>query len=212
MSTANSVSRSLRGLVLAGGQSQRMGADKARLRAGSATLLERAVDTLRPLVDEVFVAVRAGQADDPVRQQFAVIEDQFDDIGPAAGLLAAHVSYPDSAWLVIACDMLLLDGASLRFLRDGRDPQAHATALAAMAGGPAEPLCAIYEPVTLAAFLAQVSAGGNPSPSAWLAAVETRILVGTEPGVLVSANTKAELVSMIKQIDSRPDAPNRKPQ
>jgi len=201
----------LRGLVLAGGQSRRMGADKAVLQAGGIRLLDRAVATMRAVLDEVYVAIRAGQADEPVRQKYTVIEDRFNDVGPAAGLLAAHASDPDAAWLVIACDMPLLDEASLVCLRDARDERSDATALTAAAGGQAEPLCAIYEPGTLAAFLAQVSAGGNPSPSAWLAAVKTTIVVAPDPGALASANTKAELADMINRIESRPGAANRKP-
>jgi len=210
MAMPNSSSIPLRGLVLAGGQSRRMGADKARLQLGSVSLLDHAVSTLSHVVDEVYVSIRAGQLDDPVRQKYRVIADKFNDIGPAAGLLAAHARHPDSAWLAIACDMPLLDEASLRYLRDGRDEQSSATALTAVAGGSAEPLCAIYEPGTLAAFLRQVSAGGNPSPRAWLANIKVRLLVAPEPAVLASANTKAEWTSMIEEIESQPDSANRK--
>jgi len=212
MALSNTATTPLRGLVLAGGESRRMGTDKATLQAGGVNLLDHAVSAMRAVLADVYVAVRAGQRDDPVRQKYTVIEDRFSDVGPAAGLLAAHARYPDAAWLVIACDMPLLDEASLIYLRDGRDGHSDATALAAETGGRAEPLCAIYEPGTLAAFLAQVSAGGNPSPSAWLAAVQTRILVAPDPGALVSANTKAELAEMMNKIKSRPDVANRKPQ
>lgn len=211
MALSNTAATPLMGLVLAGGQSRRMGTDKATLQADGINLLDRAVSTLRAVLADVYVAVSAGQVEDPARQKYSVIEDQFSDIGPAAGLLAAHASYPNAAWLVIACDMPLLDEASLVYLRDRRDESSAATALAVRADGRAEPLCAIYEPVTLAAFLAQVSAGGNPGPSAWLAAVQTRILVAPDPGVLVSANTKAELAGMMNKIESRPNAANRKP-
>jgi molybdopterin-guanine dinucleotide biosynthesis protein A len=210
MAFSNSASTPLKGLVLAGGQSRRMGADKAALQAGGASLLDRAVSAMQAVLDDVYVAIRAVQADDPVRQKYAVIEDAFSDVGPAAGLLAAHARHPDVAWLVIACDMPLLDEISLACLRDGRDEHSDATALAAEAGGRPEPLCAIYEPGTLAAFLVQVNAGGNPSPSSWLAAVQTRILVAPDPGALVSANTQAELADMMHKIESRPDAANRK--
>jgi len=189
-----------------------MGADKAALQLGSVNLLDRAVSTLEQVVDEVYVSSRAGQAADPVRQKYRVIADQFHDVGPAAGLLAAHASFPASAWLVIACDMPLLDAASLRYLRDGRDEQSPATALTAVAGGAAEPLCAIYEPGTLAAFLRQVSAGENPSPRAWLAGIDTTLLVAPDPAVLVSANTTAEWTSMIENIELQSDSANRKPQ
>ena len=188
-----------------------MGTDKAALQFGGISLLDRAVTLLSTVVDEVFVAVRSGHRDDPVRSKFTVIEDVFEDIGPAAGVLSAHVRYPESAWLVIACDMPLLDESILAFLCGARDEQYAATALAAAPGEPAEPLCAIYEPGTLAAFLAQVNAGGNSSPRSWLASARTKILPSPVKGALVSANTAVDLARMIEAIASRPSASDRKP-
>ena len=198
--------------MLAGGQSRRMGADKATLQVGGMSLLERAVNNLDTVVDEVYVAVKPGQIDEPARRKFSVIEDLFADIGPAAGLLSAHVSYPDSAWLVIACDMPLLGKPILSFLCNSRDVQSDATALAIAADQPAEPLCAIYEPGTLAAFLVQVGAGGNSSPRSWLASARTKKLITPVEGALLSANTTTELARMIENIESWPSASDRKPE
>jgi molybdopterin-guanine dinucleotide biosynthesis protein A len=211
MPGSTSLTPPLRGLVLAGGQSRRMGADKATLQAGGMSLLDRAVVNLEAVVDEVYVAVKPGQVDEPARRKFSLIEDLFADIGPAAGLLSAHVSYPESAWLVIACDMPLLGEPILNFLCNARDAQRDVTALAVAADQPAEPLCAIYEPGTLAAFLVQVGAGGNSSPSSWLASVRIKKLTTPVEGALLSANTTTELARMIENIESRPSAFDRKP-
>jgi molybdopterin-guanine dinucleotide biosynthesis protein A len=187
-----------------------MGADKATLQVGGISLLDRAVTNLAAVVDEVCIAVKPEQVDDPVRRKFSIIEDLFADIGPAAGLLSAHVSYPQSAWLVIACDMPLLGVPILSYLCSSRDVQSDATALAVAADQPAEPLCAIYEPGTLAAFLVQIRAGGNSSPRSWLASVRTKKLTTPVEGVLVSANTTTELARMIEKIESRHSASDRK--
>jgi molybdopterin-guanine dinucleotide biosynthesis protein A len=189
-----------------------MGADKAALQVGGMSLLDRAVNNMDTVVDEVYVAVKPGQIDEPARRKFSVIEDLFADIGPAAGLLSAHVSYPDSAWLVIACDMPLLGEPILSFLCNSRDVQSDATALAIAADQPAEPLCAIYEPGTLAAFLVQVGAGGNSSPRSWLASARTKKLITPVEGALLSANTTTELARMIENIESWPSASDRKPE
>jgi molybdopterin-guanine dinucleotide biosynthesis protein A len=44
--------------------------------------------------------------------------EDMTDIGPAAGLLAAHRADPAATWLVAACDYPLLTAAALRQLRD----------------------------------------------------------------------------------------------
>jgi molybdopterin-guanine dinucleotide biosynthesis protein A len=200
----------LLGLVLAGGQSRRMGADKAALEIAGASLLARAVATLGQVVDDVHVSVATAQDDDPLRSEFAVITDQLEDIGPAAGLLSAHMYAPESAWLVMACDMPLLDTATLRQLVESRQPEMAATVWAAADSSGAEPLCAIYEPVTLAAFLEQVTAGGNPSPKDWLAGTRVHLLDIPSSDVLNSANTPEEFATMKQQLNAQAGATNKK--
>jgi molybdopterin-guanine dinucleotide biosynthesis protein A len=200
----------LLGLVLAGGQSRRMGADKAALEIAGASLLARAVATLGQVVDEVYVSVATAQDDDPLRSEFAVITDRLDGIGPAAGLLSAHMYAPESAWLVMACDMPLLDTATLRQLVESRQPEMAATVWAAADSSGAEPLCAIYEPGTLAAFLEQVATGGNPSPKDWLAGARVHLLDIPSADVLNSANTPEEFATMKQNLNAQAGATNKK--
>ena len=64
---AKTLSPPLRGLVLAGGTSRRMGRDKAAIVIDGQTLLQRAVSLLSHHVSDVFVSVRPDQQDDPAR-------------------------------------------------------------------------------------------------------------------------------------------------
>jgi molybdopterin-guanine dinucleotide biosynthesis protein A len=186
----------LAGLVLAGGRSLRMGSDKAALKFAGEYLLDRAVKLLASELTDVRVGVRADQAADSVRAHHRLIEDRFADLGPAAGILSAHLTNSDCAWLVIACDMPLLDATTIAGLIAARDGQADATAWANPGDGAPEPLCAIYEPGTLADFLVAVRSGGDPSPRNWLQSVRLRLLEAPDPGALESANTRNELAQM----------------
>lgn len=183
----------LKGLVLAGGQSRRMGRDKAGLEFRGDALLERAVQALALALDDVYVSIRPDQAGDPLRARYRCIADGFTEIGPAAGILAAHQSSPGSAWLVVACDMPLLDARSLAGLIAARDAGQAATIMVAAAEPEIQPLCAIYEPATLAGFLDQVKAGGDPSPRAWLARSAVKLFPAPAGEVLGNVNTPAEL-------------------
>ena len=193
----------LMGLLLAGGMSRRMGTDKAALRFAGTTLIERSWALLQPFVVDARVSVRADQATDSLRSLFPLLPDAAGCRGPAAGLLSAHEVFPQAAWLVIACDMPLLDSAHLEALVAGRDPQRDATVWQAAGAAFPEPLCAIYEPATLAAFRAHVAAGGKPSPSDWLAARSTKQLdpagSGRDSEWLRSANTPEEFAAMVRQ-------------
>jgi molybdopterin-guanine dinucleotide biosynthesis protein A len=199
----------LLGLVLAGGLSNRMGTDKATLEIAGVSLLERAVATLTQCVDQVFVSISALQATDTARSCYAVIEDRFEGIGPAAGILSAHLHAPKAAWLVIACDMPLLDVSSIRRLIRARVADQDATAWASADASVPEPLCAIYEPGTLAAFLDLVSVGGDPSPRAWLEAARTHLLPEPRPEVLDGTNTREEFALLSQRLDAQTGAAAR---
>ncbi len=99
----------LRGLVLAGGRSQRMGQDKAAILIDDTTLLERTVTLLDGCVASVSVSVRSDQADDRLRRQYPLLLDTGVGLGPANGLRAAHLSDPgiviiDGSWFLPAAN------------------------------------------------------------------------------------------------------------
>jgi len=184
----------LRGLVLAGGRSVRMGRDKAGILIEGATLLERTVALLDGCVTSVSVSVRTDQADDKLRRQFSLLLDTGTGLGPANGLRAAHLSDPAAAWLVLACDMPGLDRHAIEVLVAARDPARAATSWRSPVTGLPEPLCAIWEPATLARLASLVSAAGRPvSPRALLAESDTLLLDAPRPAALLNLNTPAEL-------------------
>jgi molybdopterin-guanine dinucleotide biosynthesis protein A len=191
----------IRGLVLAGGRSHRMGEDKAGLMAGGATLLQRAFDLLSARFTEVYVSVRADQSGDELRAAYPLIEDRYSELGPAAGILSAHRFAPEVAWLVIGCDMPLLDDDLLAQLLAARVAESEAIACLAADGSGPEPLCALYEPATLAALRQHVEAGGSPSPRAWLESRPVTLIEAARPDALAGANTKQEFDRITEQME-----------
>ncbi|MDO8350764.1 MAG: molybdenum cofactor guanylyltransferase [Gallionella sp.] len=88
-------------LILAGGESRRMGQDKARVLLGEQTLLQRVSAIVQPLFAEVIVSVRQPRAD----CNFPQVSDDPAHAGPLAGL-AAGLARSKTPWLfVVACDM-----------------------------------------------------------------------------------------------------------
>ena len=83
----------------------------------------------------------------------------------AAGLLAAHAYAPAAGWLVVACDLPLVDASLLKELVAHRDAGRPATAFRASTDGEPEPLCAIYEPALLAQLAKQARMFACVSPT-----------------------------------------------
>ncbi len=189
----------LKGLVLTGGDSRRMGADKASMVFHEQTLLERAINVLQGVVPEVFVSARTEQREAGGRADCSLIEDSVAVRGPAAGILSAHLHDPAAAWLVLACDLPRVSGELLQALVTERDADVAATAWSAEQAGQAEPLCAVYEPATLAAFLRAVGAGLKPSPQQWLDSQQVKLLERPAGAALQGANTLEELAELQDQ-------------
>jgi molybdopterin-guanine dinucleotide biosynthesis protein A len=127
------------GVVLAGGESRRMGRDKAQLRLNGEPLWRRQVRVLRAAGAERVVLIRRrGQA--PLESADSRL-DVFAGSGPLAGLHVA-LGIGDRRWVaVLAVDMTGIDAAWFSWLRGFCRPGAGAIARHA---GSLEPLAAIY--------------------------------------------------------------------
>jgi molybdopterin-guanine dinucleotide biosynthesis protein A len=190
------------GLLLSGGASRRMQRDKAQLAYAGEPQLLRTWRLLEAVSERAFVSVRSEQRDDPLRASLPQIVDRYDAIGPAAGILSAQDTYPDVAWLVLACDLPLLDEATLRKLIDARDPATDATVFASRFDDLPEPLCALWEP-SIHALLRQRVDGGSYCPRKAL--MMSRITLLPAPGdALDNINTPEEFAQMQRQIGSQP--------
>ena len=181
----------LQGLVLAGGSSSRMHEDKAALTYRRRPQLAQTFELLAPFVARAWVSVREEQRADPLRAGFPQIVDGPDVEGPIAGIIAAQAAYPQAAWLVIACDLPMLDATTLSELIAGRDAKRLATAFQSASDGLPEPLCAIYEPASREAILRFVASGVS-CPRKFLMRHDVALLAPASPQALANANTPEE--------------------
>ena len=146
----------VQGLLLIGGKSSRMGRDKAGIEiAPGQTLQQRALSLLEDLGLQAHLAVAA---DDERSHAAPLIRDLEPDLGPLGAIYSALQSYPDHAWLVLACDMPNLDREALGNLLAARDPGMDCTCFLNPADDHPEPLCAIYEPSALPAVAEAIGA------------------------------------------------------
>jgi molybdopterin-guanine dinucleotide biosynthesis protein A len=181
------------GLVLAGGESRRMGRDKALLERDGRTQLSRTVALLERYVERTFVSARPEQGDEPERSRFPQIVDRYSGIGPAAGILSALQQQQDVSWLVLACDLPNVDAATIEFLLRHRSTAHPFTAFRSSYDGLPEPLCAIYRPESRALVESFVR-DGVICPRKMLIRSDTHLLEQPDPTALDNVNTPEDLV------------------
>jgi len=190
--------RPIFGLVLAGGESRRMGRDKALLVRDGQSQLAYLTGLLAGFVERVFVSVRQDQQGDEERGRYAQIVDRYENIGPVAGILSALEEYPSVDWLIIACDLPNIDADTVRYLLERRSTEHPFTAYTSTHDGLPEPLCAIYRSGCTDIVRRFVDAGVN-CPRKILIRSETHLLEQPDPRALDNVNTPEDLRASVLQ-------------
>ena len=125
--------------ILTGGQSRRMGRNKALLELGSSTVVERVIAAAAPLAAECLLIT-------PDTEAFAhlglpVHPDLHPQLGPLGGLHTALDRVSSPTVLLLACDLPFVTTGFLRFMVDQlRDHQA----VVPRTDKGLECLCAVY--------------------------------------------------------------------
>ncbi len=143
----------LSAVLLAGGDSRRMGADKATLDWDGRPFWQRQLDLLRELEPEtIFVSVRTDPLWRPADTELLL--DQPPSRGPLSGITGALARARTSHLLVLAVDMVFMTAPILRALCGAATDGCGAVALI---DGRAEPLAAVYPTDARARFAAALA-------------------------------------------------------
>lgn len=185
------------GLILAGGQSKRMGVDKGGLLYHGIPQREYAARLVSGFCKNVFLSGRPGQKNINT-DDYPVIEDTYLGLGPFGGILSAMREYPDKAWLVMACDLPLVDEVVLKNLVENRHRGKIATAFHNPETKFPDPLLTIWEPKAYPRML-QFLARGYSCPRKVLINSNIREVDSGDGKFLKNANTPEE-ARLIKQL------------
>jgi molybdopterin-guanine dinucleotide biosynthesis protein A len=142
------------GYVLAGGQSRRMGRDKALLQVRGETLIERALNTMRKVVSEVAIV-----GDRPDLGHFAeIVPDAASGVGPVAGLVAG-TGHTTREWaLFMPVDVPEMSAETLIQMLDAAR-ESDALGLVPLADGVPQPLCVVLHRTLHDALAQQMLSG-----------------------------------------------------
>ncbi len=125
--------------ILAGGRSRRMGHEKALLKLGSSTLIERVIASAAPLTADWMLIAPRGRTF--THLQLPIHPDLHPDLGPLGGLHTALKRAGSPLLLLLACDLPFLTTDFLRFMLD---QLGHHQALVPRSETGLQPLCALY--------------------------------------------------------------------
>ncbi|MDC6364667.1 MULTISPECIES: NTP transferase domain-containing protein [Flavobacteriaceae] len=178
----------LYGLVLAGGKSTRMGSDKGLLTYHGVPQQEYLYQLLDGLCDVVFLSVREEQKV-TIPEHYKTIDDRNEYRGPFNGILSAHAEFPDVAWLVLACDLPLLDQKTLTQMVSERNPTKLATSFATQETKLPEPLVTIWEPEGLKSAIVHLKSTESSCPRKFLINSDIALIFPEQDEVLYNANS-----------------------
>ncbi len=164
----------IRGYVLAGGKSSRMGSDKALLNMEGRTTIERQCEILETFcVQGVFIA--GARSSELSKFSWPVIQDSMLDQGPLFGIISALQHAENGIAVILAVDLLAISTADITavlaacsqdvdsecdvfFAQSKQDPSEHG----------AQPLCAAWRvESSLAVLSQQLEQGQRSVMKAW---------------------------------------------
>jgi molybdopterin-guanine dinucleotide biosynthesis protein A len=102
------------GILLAGGKSRRMGADKRHLLIGGQRLYERSLAALQSTFQEVRIVI--AQDSSPLSTDVPVLRDLVPNCGTLGGIYTGLKEAGTAYVFAVACDMPFLNPAVIRYL------------------------------------------------------------------------------------------------
>ncbi len=105
-------------IVLAGGKSLRLGRSKALEVIGGRSLIERVVERLEPVSNQLLIVTSKKQSDLPAIRGAEVLIDLYPGKGPLGGIYTGLVAARSSQSIAVACDMPFINSELLSHMVD----------------------------------------------------------------------------------------------
>ena len=175
-------------LVLAGGESRRMGRPKAWIEVGDTVLLRYVVERLGSAFSEVVVSFAEPEQMEQ-HLPYRVVFDRKRSAGPLAGLEAGLISARHEVVFAVACDMPYVTQSTAQL--------AVAAARSCDAAIPRhdglyEPVCGAYRKTALPAIVGALDAG-NYTAHDVVESLDVTWLEGLDPSEFENLNTVSDL-------------------
>ncbi len=192
----------LKALILAGGKSTRMKEDKSKLKYHNQTTQEEHLARMcQNLGVETFISKSTKEEQTEING-IQVIKDRYIDMGPFGAILSAFLHDPNSAWLVLACDLPYMSEKFIDRLLKERSIVHFATAYRVKENPFPEPLIAIYEPEIYRRMLSFLTLG-YACPRKVLINSEVKHVILDDEQIAFNANTPGDKETVINNLNAK---------
>ena len=203
-------------IILCGGRSRRMGADKASLAFGNETLLGRACRISGAAADRLIVVAAEGQQLPYLPEGVAVVYDDYPNSGPMGGTLCGlrflrstmkPTEFREATVWVSSCDTPFI---TARIIRQLNVRLGESKAICVEEHARRHPLNAVYRAGCLDE-IENLFASGERRMTALLQSLQAKAICASEinevtaEDFLFNVNTPDALKRAIERLNSRPD-------
>lgn len=109
--------KNISAVVLAGGRSSRMGQNKALLKLGEKNMIERIVDKLRPILEEI-ILVTDYPEEYPMLKDVVFVKDEImsEEKNSLVGIYSGLLASKNKHVFVVPCDMPFLNQELIKYM------------------------------------------------------------------------------------------------
>lgn len=191
------------GIILAGGKSRRMGAEKGLLRLSGKFMIEYSINILNQVCDKIIISENSNAYD---FLGYPVVADIFPNSGPMGGIYSAMKHSDTELNLVLSCDMPFITKEMLCFLIDNISN--HEVAVPWYGDQKFEPMCAVYHQKVIPVFEKFIQSNNFKIPDAFKQVKTNKIQMSDDlevynPQLFENINSKIELQRALKILDDR---------
>lgn len=103
-------------IILAGGKNLRLGRNKALEIIGGRSLIERVIERLSPLSNQILIVTSRERVNLPTAGKAEILVDLYPEKGPLGGIYTGLMASQSSHCIVVACDMPFLNSKLLGYM------------------------------------------------------------------------------------------------
>lgn len=189
-------------IILAGGQSSRMGQNKALMRIGGARVIDRIAEEFEPVSQKIIIVASDPEPYENIKADIIQDDPKYRGQGPLAGMYTGLKEVYDRPCLIVACDMPFASanlGSELiaALEKEGCD------AVIPVQEEQMHPLFGVYHS-RIAGIIQETLEQGNRSVRALLDRIQTRYYtINEESDAVWNMNTKEDYIKAVGIAEGR---------